>query len=105
MPARDLRVDHDVSALTRFGAVHGRVTLLRHVPVSDWLLHGGGFLAVQSCRLQAIGDVGLRKSEPLVFVNAEHVVGVTDDTPMTDAEIVAEAAAHPAAPKPGASPR
>lgn len=81
LPADPLRVEHQFAALTPFGILSGRLTTLRNVRMADWLLHHGGFIVIESCRLHATGAMAPGKNEPLVVVNAEHVIGVTDDMP------------------------
>lgn len=81
-PQGRLRAEHQVACLTQLGVLQGRLVTLTGVRVSDWLLHHSGFIALHDLRIQ---ERGAKAPSPaklaLAFVNATHVIGVTDDDP------------------------
>jgi hypothetical protein len=89
-PAAALRVEHEIACLTRQGVLRGRLVTLPSVRVSRWLLHHGGFIALHDAHLEgATGAAGERIA--LAFVNAQHVVGVTDDDAVLEPKRLSEA--------------
>ena len=65
--------EHHVHCLLEAGFLTGRLTVKKRLRVSDFLAHQSGFMMLRDC---ALGDA--RTPAPLVFVNAQAVVGMGD---------------------------
>jgi hypothetical protein len=78
MPAAR-QVVHDVSCLATFGVLHGRLHAYAGMRLADYLLHHAGFIVLHDCRVEHVGQSRGEKPMEAVFINAEHVVGVTDE--------------------------
>ena len=64
---------HQLCCLMEGGSLDGSLSVLKNVRVSDYLLHHSGFCVMRECKTHDGNQI-----VPLVLVNTDNVVGVTE---------------------------
>lgn len=89
--ARELRL---VTCLLSLGSIRGQLELPVSLRTSDFLLRKPGFVALHQCHLGPTPYLNPEEATgealPLVFVNAEALVGITEEIPSPTATPIKE---------------
>lgn len=67
--------EHQTTCLIRGGSITGRIQTLKHVRLSDYLIHHPGFILMHGCRLEA---ANVSQTAPRVLLNAAQIVAASE---------------------------